>query len=80
MLIGQHISLNDEPVAGHVGIICTETSIAEVAREAIENSRFICEEYYGLFKAPVVELYCRADLRYVCFSSLFLFDVVFNCH
>lgn len=63
MLIGQNIAINDEPPRKDwVGVISTNTRVKEVAMDAIDNSRFICEEYYGLFEAPQVELYCSDDL------------------
>ncbi|KAK9320115.1 mitochondrial branched-chain alpha-ketoacid dehydrogenase kinase-domain-containing protein [Lipomyces orientalis] len=66
MLIGQHIALNEEPSRGnYVGIICTKTNVRELAQEAIENARFICEDYYGLFDAPKVQLICKPDLNFM---------------
>jgi len=66
MLIGQHIAINDEPPRdNYVGVICTKTNVGEVARDAIDNARFICEEYYGLYEAPQVELYCPDDLTFM---------------
>ncbi|KAK9388076.1 mitochondrial branched-chain alpha-ketoacid dehydrogenase kinase-domain-containing protein [Lipomyces mesembrius] len=66
MLIGQHIALNEEPSRGdYVGIICTKTNVRELAQEAIENARFICEDYYGLFDAPKVQLVCKPDLNFM---------------
>jgi pyruvate dehydrogenase kinase 2/3/4 len=63
MLIGQNIAINDEPPRENwVGVICTQTNVKDVARDAIDNARFICEEYYGIFEAPQVELYCPDDL------------------
>lgn len=66
MLIGQHIAINDEPERPNwVGVICTKTNVKDVARDAIDNARFICEEYYGLFEAPEVELYCPDDCTFM---------------
>jgi pyruvate dehydrogenase kinase 2/3/4 len=68
MLIGQHIALTDERQHGdpdYVGIICTKTNVKELAREAIENARFVCEDHYGLFEAPKVQLVCRDDLNFM---------------
>lgn len=65
MLIGQSIAINDEPPRKDwVGVVCTNTNVGDVARDAIDNARFICEEYYGLFEAPQVELYCPDDLSF----------------
>jgi pyruvate dehydrogenase kinase 2/3/4 len=68
MLIGQHIALTDQTHARHpsyVGIICTKTNVKELAQEAIENARFVCEDHYGLFDAPKVRLVCRDDLNFM---------------
>jgi pyruvate dehydrogenase kinase 2/3/4 len=66
MLIGQHIAITDEPKReNYVGVICTKTNVKEVARDAIDNARFICEEYYGLFEAPEVELYCPDECTFM---------------
>lgn len=63
MLIGQHISLNmDRGLRDdYVGIICTDTNVKEVAQTAIDNARFICEDWYGLFEAPKVQLHSNAE-------------------
>ncbi|KAL1920928.1 uncharacterized protein VTP21DRAFT_11563 [Calcarisporiella thermophila] len=70
MLIGQHVALNRGPQRkNYVGIICTNTNVSEVAQEAIENAKFICEDYYGLFKAPEVQLHCPSDLEFMYVPS-----------
>lgn len=68
MLIGQHIALtnqraNSDP--NYVGVICTKTNVKDLAMEAIENARFVCEDHYGLFDAPKVQLVCRDDLDFM---------------
>ncbi|KAL8769294.1 MAG: hypothetical protein Q9209_004676 [Squamulea sp. 1 TL-2023] len=68
MLIGQHIALTDQRQAAepnYVGIICTKTNVRELAHEAIENARFVCEDHYGLFDAPKVQLVCEPDLNFM---------------
>ncbi|KAF8466245.1 mitochondrial branched-chain alpha-ketoacid dehydrogenase kinase-domain-containing protein [Kalaharituber pfeilii] len=66
MLLGQHIALNTNPAErNYVGIICTKTNVKELAQEAIENARFVCEDYYGLFNAPKVQLFCKPDLHFM---------------
>lgn len=68
MLIGQHIALTDQRSHGdpnYVGIICTKTNVKELAQEAIENARFVCEDHYGLFDAPKVRLVCPDDLNFM---------------
>ncbi|KAK9717452.1 [Pyruvate dehydrogenase (acetyl-transferring)] kinase isozyme 2 [Basidiobolus ranarum] len=70
MLIGQHIALQKGPHnSDHVGIICTKTNLAEVTQEAIDNAKFICEDYYGLFRAPEVKLICQDDLEFMYVPS-----------
>lgn len=68
MLIGQHIALTSQSNHRHpnyVGIICTKTNVRELAEEAIENARFVCEDHYGLFDAPKVQLFCPKDLNFM---------------
>lgn len=68
MLIGQHIALTDQAKHHHpnyVGIICTKTNVKELAEEAIENARFVCEDHYGLFDAPKVQLFCPDHLNFM---------------
>lgn len=68
MLIGQHVALTDQTHSRHpnyVGIICTKTNVWELAQEAIENARFVCEDHYGLFEAPKVQLVCKDDLNFM---------------
>ncbi|KAE9991751.1 hypothetical protein Vi05172_g7942 [Venturia inaequalis] len=68
MLIGQHIALTDQRQrsdSNYVGIICTKTNVRELAQEAIENARFVCEDHYGLFDAPKVQLVCNPDINFM---------------
>lgn len=68
MLIGQHIALTDQRShsdENFVGIICTKTNVRELAEEAIENARFVCEDHYGLFDAPKVRLVCNPKLNFM---------------
>lgn len=68
MLIGQHIALTDQKARSdpnYVGIICTKTSVRDLAQEAIENARFVCEDHYGLFDAPKVQLVCNDDISFM---------------
>ncbi|KAK3808332.1 MAG: mitochondrial branched-chain alpha-ketoacid dehydrogenase kinase-domain-containing protein [Benniella sp.] len=70
MLIGQHIALNKGPSRkDYVGIICTKTNLADMAQEAIDNAKFICEDYYGLFRGPEVHLHCKKDLEFMYVPS-----------
>ncbi|CEJ80636.1 Putative Pyruvate dehydrogenase kinase [[Torrubiella] hemipterigena] len=68
MLIGQHIALTDQSRQldpTYVGVICTKTNVHDLAREAIENARFVCEDHYGLFEAPKVQLVCNPNLDFM---------------
>lgn len=42
--------------ANYVGVICTNCNVGEIAEDAIETAKYICEEYYGLFDAPEIQL------------------------
>jgi pyruvate dehydrogenase kinase 2/3/4 len=68
MLIGQHIALTDQSHhrdPSYVGIICTKTNIQDLAQEAIENARFVCEDHYGLFEAPKIQLVCSPNINFM---------------
>ena len=68
MMIGQHIALTEQAHIRHpnyVGIICTKTNVQDVALEAIDNARFVCEDHYGLFDAPHVQLICSEHLNFM---------------
>ncbi|KAI8099192.1 mitochondrial branched-chain alpha-ketoacid dehydrogenase kinase-domain-containing protein [Halteromyces radiatus] len=71
MLIGQHSTLYRGPPQGkdYVGVICTKTNIRDIAMDAIANARFICEEHYGLFKAPEVKMFCPTDIEFMYVPS-----------
>lgn len=56
-------------IAFAVGIICTRTNVHQIAREAIENATYVCEEHYGLFKGPPVQLICPKDLNFMYVPS-----------
>jgi len=68
MLIGQHVALMDQKShsdPNYVGIICTKTNVSELAQEAIDNARFVCEDHYGLFDAPKVQLICDPNINFM---------------
>lgn len=68
MLIGQHIALTDQSHhrdPTYVGIICTRTNVHDLAQEAIENARFVCEDHYGLFESPKIQLVCNPNLHFM---------------
>lgn len=59
------VSLNTlKPHPDYVGIICTKANVHDICHEAIENARFVCEEHYGLFKGPPIQLLCPRDLEF----------------
>lgn len=82
VLIGQHIALNQlDPDPNYVGVICTNTNVRDVCQEAIDNALFICEEHYGLFKGPPVQLTCPEELQFMYIPSHLnhmLFEVLKN--
>jgi pyruvate dehydrogenase kinase 2/3/4 len=83
MLIGQHIALNlDRGVRDdYVGIICTHTNVREIAQTAVDNARFICEDWYGLFEAPQVEIVCNPNINFMYVPghlSHMLFEIIKN--
>ncbi|RLP67329.1 hypothetical protein L150_06136 [Candida albicans Ca529L] len=45
-----------KPRSNYVGVICTDCNVGEIAEDAIETAKYICEEYYGLFEAPEIQL------------------------
>jgi pyruvate dehydrogenase kinase 2/3/4 len=70
MLIGQHVALSRGPSRkDYVGVICTKTKLRDVAQDAIANAKFICEEHYGLFKAPEVHMFCPGDIEFMYVPS-----------
>lgn len=44
------------PKSNYVGVICTECNVMEIAEDAVETAKYICEEFYGLFEAPEIQL------------------------
>ena len=75
MLIGQHIALAkslfdpSKTPADHVGIICTKSNIGHIAQDAIDNARYICQEYYGLFDAPQVKIMGTPNIEFMYVPS-----------
>lgn len=53
---------NRNTKSNYVGVICTECSVSEIAEDAVETAKYICEEYYGLFEAPEIELIAPREL------------------
>ncbi|OBA21170.1 alpha-ketoacid dehydrogenase kinase [Metschnikowia bicuspidata var. bicuspidata NRRL YB-4993] len=46
----------------YVGVISTECNVKEIAEDALETAKYICEDYYGLFEAPEVQLIAPQEL------------------
>lgn len=46
----------------YVGVICTDCNVKEIAEDAVETAKYICEEYYGLFDAPEIQLIAPQEL------------------
>lgn len=68
MLIGQQIAINQSHSLlndNYVGIICLNTNVADVIRDAIDSALFISEEHYGIMNGPKVQLYCPDDLNFM---------------
>ncbi|KAL8280897.1 hypothetical protein RQP46_006576 [Phenoliferia psychrophenolica] len=62
-------------------VICTKTNVHQIAREAIENASWVCEEHFGLFKPPPVQLVCPKDLTFMYVPSHLnhmLFEILKN--
>eukprot|EP00834_Sanchytrium_tribonematis_P002816 NODE_95_length_21511_cov_0.501168.p5 type:complete len:389 gc:universal NODE_95_length_21511_cov_0.501168:6574-5408(-) len=82
MLIGQHVSMISKPPReNYVGIICTKTSIREIAVDAIDDARWMAEEYYGIFKAPVVDVIMPKSIEFTYVPSHLhhmLFELIKN--
>lgn len=80
MLIGQQIALNlDRGLrSDYVGIICTDTNVKEEAQIAVDNARFICEDWYGLFEAPKVILHSNAEYINFMYVPGHLSHIVFE--
>ncbi|KAK6199938.1 mitochondrial branched-chain alpha-ketoacid dehydrogenase kinase-domain-containing protein [Scheffersomyces amazonensis] len=42
--------------SNYVGVICTDCNVGEIAEDAIETAKYVCEDYYGLFEGPEIQL------------------------
>ncbi|KAK6460868.1 mitochondrial branched-chain alpha-ketoacid dehydrogenase kinase-domain-containing protein [Scheffersomyces coipomensis] len=40
----------------YVGVICTDCNVGDIAEDAIETAKYVCEDYYGLFEGPEIQL------------------------
>ncbi len=70
MLIGQHVSLSKAAfdakasLPDYVGVICTRTNLAAVAQDAIDNARYVCQEYYGMWSGPEIRLVGKDNVTF----------------
>lgn len=62
VLIGQYLSLRQQPVENYIGLICLKTSPYEVVKRAIDDAAFMCTRKYG--DAPEVIITGRLDLTF----------------
>ncbi|KAJ3154728.1 hypothetical protein HDU89_007968 [Geranomyces variabilis] len=76
MLIGQTVTLNksskDPPQPGredYVGIIRTRTNLGQVAWEAAQDARTICQDYYGVWGGPEIKLVGKTDVEFMYVPS-----------
>lgn len=52
--------------SNYVGVICTDCNVGEIAEDAIETAKYICEEYYGLFESPPIQLILtKTDIEFM---------------
>ena len=71
-------SLNKNIRDNNVGVICTECNVKEIAEDAIETAKHICEEYYGLFEAPEIQLIAPQELINLMYVSSHLLHMLFE--
>ncbi|KAL6449806.1 pkp1 Pyruvate dehydrogenase [Candida maltosa Xu316] len=50
--------------SNYVGVVCTDSNVREIAEDAIETARYVCEEHYGLFQSPDIELIAPEDVHF----------------
>ncbi|KAI9100508.1 mitochondrial branched-chain alpha-ketoacid dehydrogenase kinase-domain-containing protein [Phlyctochytrium arcticum] len=75
MLIGQTVALHKsstDPQFSHddyVGIICTKTNLNQIAFEAAQDARTICQDYYGVWGGPEVKIVGASDVEFMYVPS-----------
>jgi len=62
VLIGQYLSLRQQPVENYTGLICLKTSPHEIVKRAIDDAAFMCTRKYG--DAPEVIVTGQLDLTF----------------
>lgn len=56
LMNGNNANGSNKNRSNYVGVICTDCNVGEIAEDAIETAKYICEEYYGLFECPEIQL------------------------
>ncbi|TPX67573.1 hypothetical protein SpCBS45565_g03732 [Spizellomyces sp. 'palustris'] len=75
MLIGQTVALHKSSIDrrltrdDYVGIICTKTNLGQVAKEAAQDARTICQDYYGVWGGPEIKLLGNQDVEFMYVPS-----------
>lgn len=62
----------------YVGVICTDCNVKEIAEDAAETAKYICEEHYGLFEAPEIQLIVPQDLISFMYVPGHLIHILFE--
>ncbi|ODV78347.1 alpha-ketoacid dehydrogenase kinase [Suhomyces tanzawaensis NRRL Y-17324] len=52
---------NKSSKSNYVGVVCTDCNVGDIAQDAIDTAKYICEEFYGLFEAPEIQLIAPHD-------------------
>lgn len=82
MLIGQHVALSNphlNPNQDYVGIINPKTPLLEIAQDAAENAKFICQDYYGLWGGPEVRFIGKENITdHFCYVPSHLHHMLFE--
>lgn len=82
VLIAQQLALMEGNHAkDHVGIICMNTNIKETIEHSVKLAQEVCEDWYGMFEAPKVNIECNGDLNFMYIPahlSHMIFEIVKN--
>lgn len=62
----------------YVGVICTDSNVTEIAEDAAETAKYICEEHYGLFEAPEIQLIAPQELISFMYVPGHLIHILFE--
>lgn len=62
----------------YVGVICTDCNVKEIAEDAAETAKYICEEHYGLFEAPEIQLIAPQELISFMYVPGHLIHILFE--